>query len=95
MNRDQAVIFASKTLTDIYLEDKRDNLDNFRHIAKFLAQDIINDIKDYYSNGGVRGYFIRRGILKQINEWTVPQIREMYKKLGFYINGKWTDKPTE
>ena len=95
MTPDQAFTIAMKTLEDDYLKDKNDNLDNFRHIAIFLAKDILVDLEEIERNSGVRGYFIRKGIMKQIEQWTVPQIREMYRKLGFYLNGKWTDKPTE
>jgi hypothetical protein len=92
MTPDQAFNIARQTLDDDYLKDKNDKLDNFRHIAIFLAKDILVDLEEIERQSGVRGHFIRKGIMKQIEQWTVPQIREMYRKLGFYINGKWIDK---
>ena len=93
MNIDEAYAWAIKVLENPEFNDKKDNLDNYRHIIIFLAKDILVDVLQYRQYNKIFQFKIRAGILGQINKWTIPQIVETKRKIDEYVRNKWVDKP--
>ncbi len=91
MNINKAESYAKDILSNEEFDDKGDNLDNFRHVILFLATDILVDVKEYKAHTKPWQFKIRSGILKQINNWTIPQIKEFKRKIDRYVKEGLTD----
>lgn len=93
---EDAQTYALKVLGDPDITTKKDGLDYYRNIIRFLANDIItDDVPTYRKYNKPWQFKIRNNILSQLNKWTLKQIKDYYELLNDAIKDGWVDKPGE
>ena len=88
MNLDQ-IIFFMNGIPSMYTDLKKDGLDQFRGIIKFLKDDLYNDIVFLRVS---KNPYMKYRIKQQIEKWTIPQIKHYMEKIDKYIKYGWVDK---
>lgn len=79
-----------RTVDRKYLDNKKDGLDSFRGVVEFLRHDALEDIKQIRS---MKNPYMKYKIQKQVESWTLPQLKHYCDKIDKYIKENWIDRP--